>query len=340
MAPSPIPSRAAPDPGGIASGGRRRLIAGAGGALALAGAPRAFAQQGPMKLLVGFPAGGLPDQVARALAEHYRVALGTTVLVENRVGAVGRLAANGVKNAPPDGMTLLVTPGLGITHLPHVFTDLGFDAFTDFTPIGGTVESDFAIAIDPALPVKTLREFADWCRANPARAAYGTAGEGSAPHLMGFQLAQALGVPMQHIPYKGANFAATDVMGGHLASVWATTPFLLPHHAAGKLRIVATTGKARAAKLPDVPTFAELGMPQLTMIDGNWVFAHAKTPPAIVERLAAATAASVGSKEMQALIASQNVVPAPLSPSALAQVMREQHARQGAAVRAAGFRPQ
>ena len=324
------------------SRGRRRLLLGAAGAVGAAplAARRAAAQAPQTKILLGFPAGGLPDQVARALAEHLRTALGTTVVVENRAGANGRIAAQAVKNAAPDGATLLLTPGLGVTHLPHVYSDLGFDPFTDFAPVGGTVESDFALAVGPHVPARTLKEFADWARANPATAAYGSAGEGSAPHLMGFQLSRALGVPMQHIPYKGANFAATDVMGGHLASSWATTPFLLPHHQNGKLRILATTGTARHPKLADVPTFREAGIAELTFVDGTWLFAPAKTPAPVIARLAAATAAAVDSPEMRALIAKQNVSPAPMTPAALAKAMREQYDRQGAAVRAAGFRPQ
>lgn len=319
---------------------RRRLLAGL--AAAAAALPlRGFAQQRPtVRLMVGFPAGGLPDQVARVLAEHWRVALGATVVVENRVGANGRLAAQAVKNAAPDGNTLWLTPGLGATHLPHVFTDLGYDLFADFAPVSATVESDFAFAVDPNLPATSVKAFADWAAKNPAKAAYGSAGQGSAPHLMGHQLSRALNVPLQHIAYKGANFALTDLMGGHVASMFATTPFLLPQHAGGKLRILAVTGPARSPKLPDVPTFRELGMPELTVVDGNWVFAPARTPPAVVERLAAATAEAVAGKEMQALVASQNVVAAPHGPAALARIVREQFDRQGAAVKAAGFTAQ
>lgn len=323
-----------------ASAGRRRLLAGALAAGVVAPS-RPRAQGRPtVRLMVGFPAGGLPDQVARVIAEHWRVALGAPVVVENRVGANGRLAAQAVKNAAPDGNTLWLTPGLGVTHLPHVYTDLGFDPFTDFAPVSGTVESDFAFAIDPALPATSVKAFADWAAKNPAKAAYGSAGQGSAPHLMGHQLARGLKVPMQHIAYKGANFALTDLMGGHVASMFATTPFLLPSHVAGKLRILAVTGTARNAKLPDVPTFRELGLPELTMVDGNWVFAPAKTPTAIVERLAAATADAVAGKEMQSLVASQNLVAAPHGPAVLARLLREQFDRQGAAVKAAGFTAQ
>jgi tripartite-type tricarboxylate transporter receptor subunit TctC len=317
---------------------RRRLLqAGIGVLATAAGAGAAAQQHPPMKLLVGFPAGGLPDQVARALAEHLRVALNTTVVVENRVGANGRLAAQAVKNAPPDGSMLLVTPGLGISHLPHVYKDLGFDPFTDFAPVANTVGSDFAFAIDAALPVTSLEAFAEWARRNPEKAAYGSAGQGSAPHLMGHQLSRGLGVPLQHIAYKGTNFALTDLMGSHLASLFATTPFLLTPHRNGKARILAITGTARSPQLPDVPTFAERGIPDLTISDGNWVLAPAKTPASLVGALAAASIAAVSGNEMQSLITRQNVVAMPMGPAALGALMRQQYDRQGAAVKAAGF---
>jgi tripartite-type tricarboxylate transporter receptor subunit TctC len=319
---------------------RRGLLGAALAVGTLAASRRAAAQpKAPMKLLVGFPAGGLPDQVARTLADALRESLGTPVIVENRVGANGRIAIQAVKAAAPDGTTLLLTPGLGMTHLPHVYTDLGFDPFTDFMPVSGTVESDFAFAIDPGVPARTLREFAEWARNTPARAAYGSAGEGSAPHLMGYQLAKGLGVPMQHIPYKGANFALTDLMGGHLASLFATTPFLLTPHQNGKARVIGVTGTARSPKLPEVPTFRELGLPELSVIDGTWVLAPARTPTAIIDRLAAACSDAVASPGMKALIAQQHLVAAPIGPAALAKAMREQYDRQGAAVRAAGFKP-
>jgi tripartite-type tricarboxylate transporter receptor subunit TctC len=316
---------------------RRSFLAGLTLATAgLATAP-AFGQRQPIKILVGFPPGGLPDLVARALAEHYRVTLGTTAVVENRVGANGRLAAQAVKNAAPDGNTLLLAPGLQMIHLPHVYSDLGYDVFSDFAPIGNVVDADFGFAINPKIPATTLKEFVDWARKNPDTAAYGSAGQGSAPHLMGAMLAQELDVKLNHVPYKGANFALTDVMGGHMASLWATTPFLLPQHANGRVRILATTGTRRAAKLPQVPTFRELGHDVLTYTDGHWMLAPAKTPPDVVARLSAATLEAVKSKEVQSLVTGQEAIEAPLGHAALAKLMREEYDRRGALIRKLGF---
>lgn len=308
--------------------------------LALAGAagcvPALRAQGQVMKIFVGFPAGGLPDMVARALVDPLSKATGWSAVVENRPGANGRLAAQAVKNAPPDGRSLLITPASGMVHLPHVYKDLGYDPFADFVPVAQLVDNDFAFAISPKIPARNLKEFAEWANKNPAQATFGSPGLGSAPHFMGVTLARALQTRLAHVPYRGNNFALTDMSGGHIGSLIASTSFLAQAHKAGSVRILGTTGRARLASLPDVPTFQEQGIGQLTISEGTWLMAHAKTPAALVDKLADGALASLATPEMAPVIQGQASA-APLKGAALAKVMREDYDRRGAAIRAANF---
>lgn len=313
---------------------RKTALAAAAG-MATAVLP-AQAQRGPIRLFVGFPPGGLPDFVARALAEQYRRSFDLPVVVENRPGANGRLAGQAVKNAAADGSALLIAPASNIVHLPHVYNDLGFDPMTDFAPIGQVVENDFALSISAKLPVTTLAEFAAWCKANPGQASFASPGTGSSPHLMGLQVARALGIPLQHVPYKGSNFALTDLAGGHIASMVAATSFMMQPLKSGTLRILATTGTARSSTLPNVPTFRELGLNQLTLVEGTWVLAPAKMPQALIDRYSAATVESLKSKEMATVLDGQTLA-APLGARELARAMREEFDKRGQIVRAFGF---
>ena len=311
----------------------RGLASGAASGAAALAMP-AFAQRAPVRIFVGFPAGGLPDLVARALAEQFRKSFDVTVLVENRAGANGRIAGQAVKAGPADGTTFLVAPASNIVHIPHVYSDLGFDPMTDFVPVAQTLENDFAFACSARIPPTTLQEYATWAKANPGQSTFGSPGAGSSPHLMGLQIARALGMPLAHVPYKGSNFALTDLQGGHIASMVSVTSFLLPSMKAGSLRVLATTGNNRSA--PTVPTFKELGIPQLTLTEGTWLLAPAKTPQAVIDRYSAAAIEAVKGKEMQALIDATTTA-APLNARDLAKVMRDEYDRRGATIRQFGF---
>ncbi|MBL0422910.1 ABC transporter substrate-binding protein [Ramlibacter sp. AW1] len=308
--------------------------------LALSGlsahAAQAFAQGGVLKILVGFPPSGLPDQVARALADPLGRALGVAGVVENRPGANGRIAAQAVKNAQPDGKTLLVVPASGMVHLPHVYNNLGYDPFTDFTPVAQLVENDFAIAISPKVPATTLREFIEWARQHPDQATFGSPGQGSSPHFMGVTLAKAVDAPLKHVPYRGSNFAVGDVSGGHVTAMIAASTFVANAHKAGQVRMLASTGAKRLAATPDVPTFTELGIANLHLSEGTWLMAPARTPADVVDKLGAAALAAVRSPEMMNVIKDQ-AQPAPLGPAQLSRLMREEYERRGAGIRAAGF---
>jgi len=319
---------------------RRQFIRGFGAAAAATAATTALPvwaqQRGPIRIFVGFPPGGLPDLVARALAEQFRKSFDVPSVVENRAGANGRIAGQAVKAAAPDGNTLLVAPASNLVHLAHVYNDLGYDVLTDFAPVAQVVENDFALAISAKIPAKNLQEFAAWCRAHPKEATFASPGTGSSPHLMGLQIGRALNIPFAHVPYKGSNFALTDLAGGHIASMVASTSFMLQPLKSGSLRILGVTGNARSTVLPDVPTFKEAGLAQLFMTEGTWLLAPAKTPAAVVERLAAAAIESLKGKEMAGVLDGVTT-PAPLGPRDLARAMREEYDKRGAIIKAFGF---
>lgn len=295
-----------------------------------------FAQRGPIRVYVGFPPGGLPDLVARAVAEQFKRSMGVAAVVENKPGANGRIAGQAVKNAAPDGTSFLVAPASGMVHLPHVYKDLGFDPLTDFVPIAQMVENDFALAINSRIPATNLTEFAAWCRANPAQATFASPGTGSSPHLMGLQIAKALGVTISHVPYRGSNLALADLLGGHVASMISSTSFVMQPHKTGQVRILATTGRARSKVLSEVPTFEESGMKQLTLTEGTWLLAPARMPADLVEKFSQAAIESIKSKEMQVVLDGQTVE-APVGAKDLARQMREEYDERGAQIKAAGF---
>jgi tripartite-type tricarboxylate transporter receptor subunit TctC len=178
-----------------------------------------LAQTDIVRIIVGFPAGGIVDIIARELAEAIKPHLGgRTVIVEPRPGAGGRIAVGALKPAAADGNTLLLTPSSIMTLYPHVFNKLPYDPLKDFVPVSTVCMSANALAVGMHVPVKTLAEFITWCKANPKDATYASPGAGSAPHFLGAQIASAAGVEMLHVPYKGAPDILNDLYGGRIAS--------------------------------------------------------------------------------------------------------------------------
>lgn len=257
-------------------------------ALALPGALRAQATR-TTRLVVGFPPGGAIDVVARLVAKGLEERLGT-VVVDNRAGAGGRIAAETVKQAEPDGSTLLFAPAAVFAIYPHIHRNLRFDPAADFVPVGGLCQYPFAIAAGPASQAATLAALLQEARARPGALAYASPGLGTPQHFIGAGLARAGGVQMLHVPYRGGGEAMKDFLGGQVASMVAVAQVLVPQHRAGKARVLAVSSAARDPALPEVPTFAEAGFPGLTLDDWFALFAPAATPaPVRAELQEAAT---------------------------------------------------
>ena len=217
----------------------------------------AGAQEQTLKIVFPFVAGGSTDAVARMLADHMQKSLGRAVIVENRAGAAGRIGLRAVKEAAPDGATLLFIPGPLITLHPHTFQNLGYDPLVDLLPITQVMKADVALAVSGKLPVRSLPELVAWLKANPEQATFGSPGPGGLPHFLGVELGRLAKLDLRHVPYKGTSLP--DLMTGRLPMYITVAGELIEHHKAGSIRILATADASRSRFLPDVPTLRESG---------------------------------------------------------------------------------
>jgi tripartite-type tricarboxylate transporter receptor subunit TctC len=304
----------------------------------LAVAVAARAQDGPVRILVGFPPGGESDVIARLLVDRMRISLDTPVIVENKPGASGMLAAELLKNASPDGRTLMISPIAVTVFAPLTHSKLRYDAIKDFAPVSLAANFQMALAVGPGSPAKTLHEYIAWARANPANATYGVPLAGGPTHFFGVMLARATGVDLAVVPYKGSAPFVSDLLGGQVPAGITVLSQLLKHHQAGKVRVLAASGSQRSSIAPDVPTFKELGF---AAIEGTgWQAFHtsAGTPRATIDRLSAAIASSIKSPEISARLHALGLEPVGSTPDELASRVAEDTARWAPIVKASGFR--
>lgn len=310
---------------------RRQVVA----ALSLPAIARA--QEKSLRLLVGYPAGGAVDVVAREVAEGMRGS-GYNVVVENRAGAAGRLATAQVLQAPADGNTLLCMPGGNATIFPHVYRNLGYDPLTALTPLGTVCSFSFGLGAGPGTPATSLKAFVEWAKANPDKAAYGTPGGGTGMHFLGVMLGRAAGFPFLHVPYKGGAAAITDVMGGQVPTLMTTLPNLINPHKQGKVRILAFSGDKPLASLPGVPTFAEAGYPDLTMSEVFAFFVRSGTPTPAMAALSQAITGSARSERVTQALRKLEFEPMVLAPDALEARLRQESGRWRQVVVESGYK--
>jgi tripartite-type tricarboxylate transporter receptor subunit TctC len=320
----------------------RRRIMTASASLAALGWPaltRAQTVQRTARIVVGFPPGGSTDIVSRLIADKLRGSYAPQVLVENRAGAGGRVAAEAVKVAEADGTTILLTPASIMGIYPHVYRKLAYDSFADFAPVTMACSFPFAFSVGPAVPasVKTVAEFAAWAKTETKPLNYGSPGAGSMPHFTGFQIARALGVNMTHIPFKGGAPAIQDLIGGQIQASVNVIAEALPNHRAGKLRILAQTGATRSSYVSDVPTFTEAGMKEIVAREWFGFFVPAKTPPATIAALNGLIRDAIKSKEVSEGFAKFAFDPEGESPAEFAGKFRALHDQWGPIVKASGF---
>jgi tripartite-type tricarboxylate transporter receptor subunit TctC len=264
---------------------RRGFLRLAGAGLLAATASAQTYPSKPIKVLVGVPPGGSTDAIARMLASWLQEDLGQPTIVENRPGANTAVAANALIQSAPDGHTLLVATDALIAG--PLITKLPYDPFRDFTAVGSLALSPFVFVVHPSTAIRTVAELVAEAKARPNQLHYGSSGNGGASHLGGEKFKMLTGTAIVHVPYRGAGPALTDALSGqYQLSLW--TPLAAaPYVRNGRLRALAVTGPRRTPALPEVPTFAEAGMPDYEHKAWQGVFASAGTPPAIVERLAA-----------------------------------------------------
>ena len=254
----------------------------------------------PIKLLVGFPPGGGTDAIARVLADKMKDTLGQPVVVENKPGAGGQLAAQALKAAPADGTTLFLSHDHTVTILPLVTQNPGFNPATDFVPVAGFATFVNAFAVSGGTPAKSMAEYVAWLKsAGQGKGAVGIPAPASTPEFVVKLVGQKWGVDLLAPPYRGSAPMMADMLGNQIAAGVASVPDFIENHKAGKLRIVAVLGGQRQATLPDVPTFAELGLGGLEDLPYYGLFAPAGTPKAALDRVADALAKAVAEPDVK-----------------------------------------
>ncbi len=290
----------------------------------------------PVRLIAGFPPGGAADLLARVMADKLSAAMGQPFVVENRPGAGGTIGADAVAKAPPDGYTLLLGVTASQTIAPSIYKSLPYDAVRDFKPVALVATIPVVLVVHPSVPAHNARELVAVARAASAPMQFASSGSGAIPHLAGelFQLSQ--GVKLQHVPYKGAALAMSDLLAGRVQLMFDNLPTVLAHIRSGKLRALAVAGNKRARALPDLPTLAEAGVPGVEV--GSWfgVLAPGGTPDAIVATLAREAARAVGSEDAKARMDSMGAEPAYLPPEEFARLMRAETDKWAKLVKATG----
>ena len=270
-------------------------------ALLFAGAAQAQDYPGkPVRMVVGFPPGGGTDVVARILAPRMSELLGQPVVIENRPGATGTVAAGQVAKSPADGYTIMMGHVSVNAIAPALFANLPYDVIKDFSPVAIAAAVPHLVSVHPSVQAKTLKELIAWMKTQPGKLTFPSAGNGSMPHLAGEIFKALAGVDLLHVPYKGSGQSMQDLLGGQHLVAFDTMPASSPHVRSGKLRALAVSSAARVPGLPDVPTAAEAGLPAYQVTTWYGVFAPAGTPPAIVRRLHADTVKAMQTPDTKA----------------------------------------
>lgn len=299
------------------------MACGVSGLATSAAAADAWPSQ-PLKLLVGFAAGGANDIVARILARELQQSLGQPVVVENRPGAGGLIASEIVAKAPKDGYTLLLGSIGSNTIAPVLAKKLSFDPRKGLAPISLVAESGNALLVHAKLPYKSVQEMIDAARKAPGSINYASSGNGSSLHLAGALLARQAGLDMVHIPYRGNGPAIADVAGGQVQVIFSGIPPAITSAKTGQTRILAVTTRERVKSLPDVPTVAESGLPNYVFASWYGLFTTGGTDPAIVERLGQEVRSIVGRPEVRAQLVAQGLDPVTSDPKSFKlQIDRE-----------------
>jgi len=289
-----------------------------------------------IRIINPFP-GGPTDSFARLIASKLQSGLKQAVIVEAKPGAGGTIAVAAAAKAIPDGYTLLITSASTQIVQPVVRKSIPYDAEKDFMPIMATGGSASVIVVHPSLPVKNLREFIDYARANPEMVSYGSSGNGTALHLAGEVFASIAGVKLQHIPYKTAAQSMTDLLGGQVKAMFDSPNNSSPQIKNGKVKGLAVMGPERLSVIPDVPTTAELGMPSMRFTNWLGVYAPAGTPPEIVERMIKILKPAMGDQDMKEYFERSGMPPSPLFGQDMAVASRNQRNDLAEVVKRAGI---
>ncbi|MDM0077665.1 Bug family tripartite tricarboxylate transporter substrate binding protein [Variovorax sp. J2P1-59] len=321
---------------------RRSLLQTTGASALLASiGQQAFAQATieTARIITGFAAGGTSDTTCRRLATKLAPDYAKTVVVENRTGAGGQIAVTYVKSQPADGATILQTPTSILTIYPHIYKKLPYDPVADLSPVSLACIFDFGFAVGPAVPtsVKTVPEFLEWVKANPAGGNFGSPAAGSTPHFIGALLGKNAGVDLKHAAYRGTQPAMLDLLGGNISAVSGPIGDITQHLPTGKIRILGVSGAKRSSFAPDVPTFGEQGLKDMAFSEWFAFFLPAKASPEVVNRLNAAMKTALATKEVIDGLHGFGLEPMSSSPAELADLLKKDTAMWAPIVKKIGF---
>lgn len=301
-----------------------------------AGLAQAAWPEGPIRIVVPYPAGAAGDVVVRQMAPALQARLGQPLVVDNKAGAGGNIGTMDVVRARPDGQTLLMGATNNFVINQHLYRGLGFDPLKALVPVTKVVEAPSVLFVSSAVPAHSYAEFAAYAKSHPGQLNYGSPGAGTTPHLSAHALSEQMGARMVHIPYKGAQPGVTGLLGNEVQMFLTGYAVAGAHLPGGRIRALAVAAPRRLKALPEVPTAAEAGMPDVVL--SNWwgLAAPRGTDPAIVERLAAEIKAVLAQPAMQQFMASQGFVPAAGTPADFARQLERESAQWQDIVRRSG----
>jgi tripartite-type tricarboxylate transporter receptor subunit TctC len=318
---------------------RRTVVAASLAAVALPAAAQAWPNK-PVRLVVPYAPGGTTDVVARVIAEHLGQRLGQNIVIENRPGKGAMIGTALVAKAAPDGYTLLMSVISGLSISPTLYGGGDFDPMADFVHVALASRNPSVLVVHPSFAAKSMQDYVAYAKANPEKLAFATSGAGSSNHLLGVRLQQLIGVPLVHVPYRGAGPAMVDTIAGNVPSMFDSLPSAAPHIKAGKVRAIAVSSDERNPAFPDVPTMKEQGFPDLISYSWFGISAPARTPAPIVERLAT---------EMQAVLKHPDVVKrwaelgaesSTMSPAEFSRFVQSEIDKWVPVVKASGAKPE
>jgi tripartite-type tricarboxylate transporter receptor subunit TctC len=320
---------------------RRQLLLSSGAALALPSA--AWAQsRPPIRVFVGFPPGGATDAIARAVVDRLPALLGQPVIVDNKPGVGGRMAADAVLAAPADGLTYMIAPNATPTFQMLVFKDqVRWDITRDFVAVAGIASYPLGMGVAMNTNASNAREFIDWVKKNPGKASFGTPGLGGQNAYLGEQFAKAAGIDLPVTPYKGSPPMVNDLLGGHVPSAVSLLDGMMAHHRSGKIRVIGVFTKERSPLMPDIPTFAEQGINVTSGEGWTGMWARAGTPAAEVQRVQNAVRQALATPEVKDLL-SQRLWAHPhfRTGAELDTLQRAELAHWAPIIKASGFKPE
>ncbi|BDT68731.1 hypothetical protein os1_29180 [Comamonadaceae bacterium OS-1] len=294
-----------------------------------------------LKILFGYPPGGVSELVTRGIGMKMTPGYAKVAIVDTKPGAAGRLVMESVKSVPADGSVVLVTPSSVVSMYPHVYSKLHYDPFTDITPVSTICEFVHALAVGPGVPesVKSLADLVAWFKANPDKASVANPGEGSLPHFLTMLLSKATGVKIEAIGYAGGPPGVKDTVGGQVPAMIANEAQFINLYREGKLRLLATSGAQRSPFSPNVPTFAEQGIRNIQVSEWIGMFVPAKTPAAVTARISMAVRAALEQPDLVESFGKYAIRPVSSTPEELGKRLRADYEYWASTIKSTGFTP-